>query len=562
MCRPQKFVSIILLACIYLPALSQDLAAISKSKPFEWHAGIQVGSYFSQSNRSTPLSSPFGYYINSNISLSVKGFSLPFSFSFRNQQFNYTHPTIRLGLSPYYKWAKLYIGHNQIQYSPYTLDGMTFNGGGFLITPGKFRLGVMAGELQSPRAILDSIQGNLHFINSYKRFAKGVKIGFGTDDSHFDLIFFNAKDKSKLALIPDSVRIKQAENTTVGFQARLGFWNHKIQFEVNSAASAFTNDINSSPLSTDAKTEKYLKAGNKIMSINNSTRLSVAGDASLSLNLGNFRIGGRFQHIDPGYSSMGAYFFRDDNENLTLNSGFILFKGKLQLDGSYGLQQNNVRDQRSLKSSQIIYNGNINITPTNWGGINIQYFNFNMNQQSGLIQINDSLRFGQINSNTNITPYLSFSNKIFSHNISLSYSSQQVKDLSFEESLGQNAVITSTNLSYSLNNKINGYNINSSLQYLNTDQAFSQNSRYGIYLTGSKRLLKNKLNIRLQINYSKNTLEAKPDGNQYGGSSGIIIKMGKHSNFSFQLNYNDRNAALGRSYNEWRGNTSLNIQLK
>ena len=553
----------VFILCIYSKVMpAQDLASIKNAKPFDWHAGMQVGSYFSQTNRTTPTTSPFGYYIHGNLSMTFKGVSLPFSFSYRNQQFNYTRPTYRLGLSPYYKWARIYIGHNQVQYSPYTLDGMTFNGGGALLTPGKLRVGFMFGVLQNPRAILDSIQGKVHFISPYKRVAQGVKFGYGTEENHIDLILFNAKDKSRLPIVPDSVTIKQAENTTIGLQTKLGFWKNQIQLEVNSGISVFTNNIHGDPLATDDKYEKYLKLGQQLMAINSTTRLSMAADASLSCYFGNFRIGGKFQHIDPGYASMGAYFFRDDNENFTLNSSLALLKGKLQLDGSYGLQQNSVRSQRSLKSIQAIYNGNLTLSPVHWAGLNIQYFNFNMNQQSGLIQINDSLRYGQINANTSVTPYINFSNKIFSHNISLSYSAQQVKDLSFEESLGQNATITSTNLSYSLNNKLKGYNINTSVQYLNTNQASGQNGRYGLYLSGMQRILKNKINTRLQFNYSQNTLDSIPDGNQYGGAAGMNVRIGKSSNFSFQVNYVDRNAVHGRSYNEWRGNTSFNIQLK
>ncbi len=357
----RKISPFVILVFISLNLQAQDLSDIRKAKPFDWNTSVSLGSNFFQTTSRTPTSSPFGYYINVNASMSIYGFSIPLAFSYRNQQFNYSKPYFRLGISPRYKWARLYVGQSSLSFSPYTLAGVTFNGGGIALTPGKFRLTVMAGNLQNPRAILDSIQGRPTFVNPYKRSAFGAKIGIGSTSKNIDLIFFKGKDYSSNQNVSDSTPFRPAENLVIGIQSKLSFFKNLIQFQVNTAASAFTNNQNAGELEVGDNEQKYFNLAQKLTTINNSTRLNLAGDASLNINLNHFRIGGRYQYIDPTYSSLGAFYFQDDNENYTINAGTDLWKGKINIDGSYGLQRNNVSGHRSLQSTQKIYD-----VSTNW----------------------------------------------------------------------------------------------------------------------------------------------------------------------------------------------------
>lgn len=547
---------------VYEMAQSQNLSDLRKAKPFDWGAGFQVGTFFSHSSGRTIQSSPFGYYINGNSKLSIYGISIPLSFTYRNQQFNYAKPMYRLGMSPAYKWAKFHIGHSQMMFSNYTLTAMTFKGGGITLTPGKFRFSAMAGSLESPRAILDSINGNHTFIRPYNRLGIGGKIGIGTTRNYIDLIVFNAKDRNRLSEVPDSVFSKPAENTVVGIQTSVSLFKQLITFGLNTGASIYTNNKNADDAEIGDTEKKYILLGRKIMAINNSTRINFAGDASLHFNLGNYQIGTKYQYVDPLYASLGAYYFRDDNENYTIDGSASLLQGKLFLNGSFGTQKNNVRGHRTLTSVQKIYDASINFTATKNFGFNAQYSNFNFNQQSGIVQINDSLKYGQINSNTSVSPYISFGSKNIKQNIALNYSLQSILDLSLDESLGQNADVTMASINYTLQHKPKAYSINTSLQYITSEYADVQNGRYGMYVSGTKRWLSNNLNTRLQINYNKNIIDHVTDGNQYGFNTGFQWKITNKAQIGFSLNYIDRNAVKGRSYQEWRGNSSLNYQLK
>ena len=555
------WISIILI--IHFSVLNgQDLSEIRKAKPFDWKAGLSAGTNFSYTTSQTPTTSPFGYYINANASISVYGFSLPLAFGYRNQQFNYSKPYFRLGISPSYKWVRLYAGQNSLSFSPYTLAGVTFNGGGIALTPGKFRLTVMAGNLQNPRAILDSIQGRPSFINPYKRSAFGAKIGIGSNTKNIDLILFKGKDYANIQNIPDTTPFRPAENLVLGIQSKLSFFKNLIQFQINSAASAFTNNRNASDIEVGDKEQKYYNLAQRFTTVNNSTRLNLAGDATINFNFNHLRIGGKYQYIDPTYSSLGAFYFQDDNENYTINAGTDFWKGKINVEGSYGLQRNNVRGHRSLASTQQIYDLSTNWSLANWFGFSGQYSNFNFNQESGLIVINDSLRYGQVTASSSFNPYFTFSGQSLRHNVNFSLSDQNVKDLSIDPLGGQDAKITSGNINYSISNKVKFYTISTSLQYLNSIYAGDHSTRYGMYLSGQKSFNKNTVQTRAQVNYFKNFLEEEPDGSQFGLNTGLTFKIAKKYTLGLNINYVNRDAIVGRSYSEWRGNTSLNIQLK
>ena len=80
---------------------------------------------------------------------------------------------IRFGISPYYKWIRLYVGHRSMQFSNYSLNGITFLRG-FEPNPGIFRLAAMYGNIQTPNYNLDSLVYYANLIRDYKRKAHGV----------------------------------------------------------------------------------------------------------------------------------------------------------------------------------------------------------------------------------------------------------------------------------------------------------------------------------------------------------------------------------------------------
>ena len=67
-----------------------------------------------------------------------------------------------------------------------------------------------------------------------------------------------------------------------------------------------------------------------------STAYYNAYKAALNFNAQAFMVGVGYERIDPGYRTLGAYYFNNDLENITLNFSTRLFKKQLSLSTNVG----------------------------------------------------------------------------------------------------------------------------------------------------------------------------------------------------------------------------------
>lgn len=115
--------------------------------------------------------------------------SIPFDFFISTEGSSTRQDINRFGITPSWDWGTAYLGDFSINYSNYTLNGITIRGGGVSINPGIFRFSTVSGFTQR------TVQGGASN-GSFKRFLFGTKIGIGREeDSYVDLIFVKLKDK-------------------------------------------------------------------------------------------------------------------------------------------------------------------------------------------------------------------------------------------------------------------------------------------------------------------------------------------------------------------------------
>jgi hypothetical protein len=77
--------------------------------------------------------------------------NLPFSFAYTNNQAtaNLPQPFNRFSLSPSYRWVTTHIGYGNMSFSPYTLSGHEFFGGGIELAPDNgFRFAALYGRFR------------------------------------------------------------------------------------------------------------------------------------------------------------------------------------------------------------------------------------------------------------------------------------------------------------------------------------------------------------------------------------------------------------------------------
>lgn len=543
---------------------AQDLGGFKDKKPFTWSASVNGGlTYINTSNSYND--NPMAYYVGAQCDISIYGFNLPFSLTYRDRVGNYALPFSRFSFNPSYKWAKLHLGDHAMHFNPYVLSGVQISGAGIELTPGIFRFAVVQGELRNTKAIVDSLNNYSGILNPFKRKVIGVKLGIGREQNFFDLHVLTGADEN---LIPefnsDTLTNKLEANTTIGSSWAMSLFKRKLSMKFNGAASGYTHNLKGLSISeTDLANSALLRTADSWFDINTTTTVLLAGDASVRLNIRGFTIEGKYQRVDPFYKSFGVFLMRGDNENYTVKSTFGLWKSKIQVSGSYGVNRNNLYQQRNNKTLQSIYNFHVGFIPVAWGGLDVEISNFNFDQRPVIANIQDTFRLIQVNKLNSVNPYFNFKTNDFGHNITLNFSMQSIEDLSSIEVNYGDSYVAAASLMYSLKNNIKKYGLNAQLFY---NENFFNNilmKRNGITIGANKNFMNNKINSRLRISYSNNYQVNTKALYQYNASFNSSINFSKDGTFSIQAQFGKRPDFKNESHiTDLRIFTQINYKLK
>jgi hypothetical protein len=437
--------------------------------------------------------SPFSLMFAANANVSAYGVEMPFSFRYSEKKADYSQPFNQFGISPTYKWFKAHLGYRNVSFSEYTLAGHTFLGGGVELTPGKFRFGAIYGRFKKRTTVFEqAIDTNQ--MPTRKGYA--VKLGVGSHKTFVDFVFMKIKDDStSLDVQPDTQLSHAEQNVVSGLNTRIAF-SGKVWFESELAASFYTTDL-SAPGFDELESVSVLQKLNKILVINQSSEFLTAVRASINFRSKDFSSKLEYRRVDPGYRSMGAYFFNNDIENLVIAPSFTLFKRKLLIRGSVGLQRDNLRNSKKATSLRTISSLNLSYNPVQVFGIDLNYNNYSSNQRAGRVPLIDSLKLYQATSNLSIAPRLMFFNARHNHMILLLYNRMNLNDKNETTQLFSDNTATLVNLNYSLGFVEQSFSIIFGINYNKLENYFADNSASGFTLGASKMLLENKLMIGL-----------------------------------------------------------------
>ncbi|NNE76327.1 MAG: hypothetical protein HKN31_04565, partial [Pricia sp.] len=308
-------------------------------------------------------------------------------------------------LHPSYKWASAHIGDVSMTFSPYTLAGHQFTGGGFDLNPeGKFQVSAMYGRfLKATEYNFEEPQA----ITAYKRMGYGIKAVYDFDFVKLGAILFKASDEASSLENPFPVELglSPKENAVVSFESEFKVLD-KARIRIEYAISGVTEDSRL----TDARQKSGLLSF--ILNENISSNYYNALNASFDYPAGNGTLGVGYERIDPDYKTLGAYYFNNDLENITINANQTLLDNKLNLSVNAGLQQDNLDKAKSSNQQRIVSSINANYTASERLGINASYSNFQsytnirdqfdyINQVGALDNL-DTLNYRQISQNANL----------------------------------------------------------------------------------------------------------------------------------------------------------------
>ena len=390
--------------CLIWSALlhAQNVEQVVKD-PFGFTGSVRLSTEFYDVKGIDPRRSPSSWILSGSASFQAAGISFPFSFTFRDQQLSYGSSFNQFGISPYYKWITVHAGWRNMTFSPYTLNGRTFLGGGIELTPGQFRLSAFYGKFKNLLAIQDSVVYGSSTLPAYDRIAFGGKIGFGSENTYLDLIFIKASDDVGTPGLPDDLEdpyyaaYAPKENVILGSAFKIRIVK-KVDLYANIAASGFTENSELESLyGTDVS---FLE---DVYALNYSSRFALAGDAGMRIRIKRNTIGLQYKRVEPFYNTLTTDYFYNDIENITANFSTATRKGDFRLSGNIGFEHNNLYNHQSVTSKRVIGSVNGTFMPITTLVLGIRYSNYTQNSESGLVVINDTLRLATTSANIGLT---------------------------------------------------------------------------------------------------------------------------------------------------------------
>ncbi|KAA9354053.1 hypothetical protein [Larkinella humicola] len=559
----------LLLLCgfwLSVPAWAQTDSLATKSSLVKVSGGLNAYAGFYRASGLAARNQPTPFGLSGSVTVSLPGgISLPFSAVLGNQGNSFRQPFNQFGVSPTYKWATVHAGYRNVSFSPFTLAGHTFLGGGVEVNPGKLRLGAVYGRFNK------AISSNLaepDIIPAYQRTGYAVKVGYGKPGNYVDLVMLRAKDDTaSIGAVPETASqiIKPAENLVVGVTTRLLIVRH-ITIELDGAVSGYTRDVRSSPVSAEGNSP-LIRLFGKLLTARLSTQLTQATQAAIGYRTKNAGIKLQYKRIDPNFQTMGAYYFQSDIESYALAPNLSLMKGKLRLSGSYGVQFDNLARTKNARTGRKIGSLVASYNPATAFGIDLQLSNYGISQQAGIRPIIDTIRLAQNNFSATVNTRYTIQNERILNLFTLTATRQQLSDLNPNTAVFTNNTNTNLNLGYFYQRITSGFGANLLVSYTQANLAQGmKTSFYGPTLGLTKSFLTNKLSTSLNgsylINQQTDATQETMQGQIINASANVGYQLGKRQNLTFQMAYLNSNTGVAEQrYNELRGTLGYGISF-
>ncbi|MBZ0268135.1 hypothetical protein K8I85_08260 [bacterium] len=408
-------------------AAAQDLGTLGSTEPLRV-SGTLSASYSAYDAKDRPPSrESSSWLLQGSPTVTLYGVVLPFRFTVTEQDREFRQPLNRIGVSPRYRWATAHLGYRNLSWSPYSLAGHSVLGGGIELSPRGYRAGLIRGRLR--RAIeADSTAEAGSIQPVFRRDVTAFRLGWGTGIVDVDLVGLTAHDDAgtvDAAGIPSTLR--PAENGVVSVSAGVRL-HERVSAHVEVAQSAYTGDWDT-PSEGDLGMTLLGLFGS--MKKHESTVEAQAVEASITWTEPLGGLGVRWRRIDPGYRSMGAYYFHDDVENFTLEPELNLASGMVRLSGSLGLQHDNVDEDKEVQTDRTIGSAQLEFAPGTRYRANATFSNYDIDQKAGTSPLDSTgAVVSQATREVGLTQTVTLPGARYSHNVMLMLNRAHLDDRS------------------------------------------------------------------------------------------------------------------------------------
>ena len=463
-------------------ALKDFRNKMEQGKKFKLTGSINASNTYSYSTMGG-MRDPYVYAINGTLNISWLTINIPVSLNFTNAGFSYSYqyPRLpnRLSIHPKYKIYQAHIGDFSMNFSPYTMNGFQLTGAGFDIQPkGNWKYSGFYGRFQKA---VPFIEGNGNTLATYKRNGLGAKLSYAGQKLQSAISFIRIDDKEKsLNTKPDSLNIFPKSNLAVSLENKFKF-TKSLQIDTEIGLSALTNDKRAG---VDSSVPVFHKILEPFADVNASTNFYKAFKGTLTYSLGSSSLGLGYERIDPGYQTLGAYYFNNDLENITANFAQQLFNKKVSLSVNTGVQRDDLKREKTGSSNRIVMAVNTSIT--------------------GGKKFNSSFNYSNFQTFTNIKPQFQYINQLTPYD--------NLDTLDFRQ-LSQNANANVTYIFRADSLKTKMLNVNLSFQDSFDEQGGvvstgNSSQFYNVVVSYSTMLVPKNLNLSYSLNATYNTIGA------------------------------------------------------
>lgn len=492
--------------------MGQDLGKIGKKDMVSVGGGMGYNMVFQQVSDQAQQRDPFSWVYSGNVNVNFLGMSMPFTFSFSNQGKSYTQPFNMTALHPSWKWVKTHIGITSMQLSPYTYSGLNFAGGGVELSPKKWRVKAFGGRFK--KAVdYDPVLNNITTV-SYRRMGGGLSVGYEAQKGGFNVIFLKAADDQRsLESLTPSGELTPMDNLVTSVSGKLSIVKN-LQLQAEYAVSMLTRNTLLVDSAFSGKRPFYYDFVNG----NSSTTAKSAYNASLNYRFKTASIALKYERIAPDYLTLGALFFNNDLENITVAPSVALFKNKLTLSANTGFQRNNLGGGSATAQRRWVASVNVSGQPFKGLALNGAYSNlssFTRRNPSAVPlydPVLDTMNFYQVSENYNTGVSYSFGTKI-KHAVTTTFAYVKSQNITgrlqdagafgFNTSGTTIPVDVYTGMAAYTLQFVNGFALSCMGNYNRSIAASTENTFYGPGVNASKALLNKKLNLQTGATYNR-----------------------------------------------------------
>lgn len=329
----------------------------------------------------------------------INNWTLPFSFNLGDYQKRYKQAFNKYGVSPTNGWLTFHLGHRTVPFSSLTLGHHNFLGAGVEIAPEQRQeAGIRAAAVYGKflKAVEPDTANPLFTPLSYSRTSYAARLGYGSKQEFIDLIYFSASDNlESVDFDPDVQNKTPAANTVLGLNGAIDIFSD-LHAELEVAFSGYTRDIRLPEAAAPGIFNATILA--PFIDQNLSTQYTSAIKSSLEYRFSSHQLNLHYQRINPGYRTMGAYYFRDDVERIRLGGRFKLAQNRLMLMPEIGWEHNDLLRSKLISNGRTIFGVRTYYRHEKLS-VTGNYRNYLVNLRQQAATPTDSLLLRQVNTN-------------------------------------------------------------------------------------------------------------------------------------------------------------------